>query len=222
MIYCIIPARGGSKSIPLKNIKEINGMPLIWWVLNAANDSIIDKIFVATDSKEIGDVVNGFNLEKIVVIGRSEESSGDKSPTEVVMREFATQYEFDDLVLIQATSPLLKTVDINNAIKRYKSGDYDSILPLNRQKRFLWENENGWKPINFDPKKRPMRQDFDGFVVENGCMFVVKRERFLKENSRICGKIIDYEFPENTYLEIDEPDDWVMIEALLRAHNKYL
>lgn len=219
MIYAIIPARGGSKSIPLKNIKMINGKPLIWWVLNSANNSIIDKIFVSTDSDTISKIVNGFNFNKVEVINRSKESADDMAKTEIAINDFVNNYYFDDLVLIQATSPLLKTIDINNAIRKYKEKDYDSLIPLVKQKRFIWECESEWQPINYDYNDRPMRQEFDGFYVEAGCMYITKRNSFIKSQNRLSGNICGYEFPEYMYYEIDEEFDWLIVEKLLEKYG---
>ena len=103
----MIPARGGSKSIPLKNIKKIAGQPLIYWSLDAAvNSKYVDKVYVSTDSKEIKDTVlayNKKNKEKIEVIDRSEECSIDTATTESVMLDFSERVDYKNMVLIQCT-----------------------------------------------------------------------------------------------------------------------
>lgn len=219
MKYAIIPVRGGSKSIPMKNIKIINGKPLVWWVLNAAINSSIDKIFVSTDSDKIKKIVSSFNFEKVEVIDRSEESCGDLVKTEVVLQEFVDKYEFDDLILIQATSPLLSTNDINSMIKTFEDGKYDSVVPLVNQKRFIWKNDFKWESTNYNINNRPMRQEFDGFFVETGCMYITKRESFIKSKNRISGNIGVHIFPEYMYYEIDEEYDWIIVEKLLEKYG---
>ena len=140
MNVAFIPVRGGSKSIPLKNIKELNGKPLVYWTIKAANDcENIDIIYVSTDSEEIKNVVESFKFDKVKVIGRSLESATDTASTEFAMLEFANNYEFDNIVLIQATSPLLRTEDLDGGFKLYESSD--SVLSVVRQKRFIWEND---------------------------------------------------------------------------------
>ena len=104
-----IPLRAGSKSIPNKNIKPMNGRPLVYWVLDpAVKCEYIDKIFVSTDGQVIKQVVEEYDSDKVIVIGRSEETARDESSTESAMLEFAEKYEFENIVLIQATSPLLE------------------------------------------------------------------------------------------------------------------
>ncbi|BCJ92946.1 acylneuraminate cytidylyltransferase [Anaerocolumna cellulosilytica] len=218
----LIPARGGSKSIPLKNIKTINGKPLIYWTLIAAEKcSYIDEIYVSTDSNEIRNIVEHFNLSKVRVVSRSEESSTDTASTEAVMIEFAENTEFDNIVLIQATSPLLTYEDLNNGFNLYLSDNTDSVLSAVRQKRFLWETNNHYgTPINYDIYNRPRRQDFDGYLVENGAFYITSKELLLKSKNRISGNIKVVEMPEDTYHEIDEPVDWKITEQLLYYKSK--
>lgn len=225
-IVAIIPARGGSKSIPLKNIKPINGRPLIYWSIDAAIDcEYIDTVYVSTDDDKIKDSIskyivnysNNVNINKLKCIDRSNFTASDTASTESVMLEFANSYEFTDIVLIQATSPLIKSKDLNCGIKDYLHNDYDSLLSVVRQKRFLW-NEVGGKlvlPQNYDYLKRPRRQEFEGFLVENGAFYITKRELLLKQKCRISGNIGFYEMNGNTYFEIDEPDDWNIVENIM-------
>ena len=159
-----IPVRGGSKSIPLKNIKMINGRPLIYWTLDATvNCDDIDIVVVSTDSCEIKQVVEKYGSDKFKIINRSEEVSTDTASTESVMIEFARNYDFENIVLVQATSPLLKSEDISKGICKYFQDGIDSVLSVVRQKRFIWEEQCDYSiPVNYDPLKRPRRQEFNG------------------------------------------------------------
>ncbi|MEC1377401.1 HAD-IIIA family hydrolase [Heyndrickxia oleronia] len=217
----LIPARGGSKSIPLKNIMHIAGKPLIEWTLEAASKcKEIDHIFVATDSPEIKDVVEGFNLPNVTVIGRSIESAVDTASSEIVLLEFARKYMFENLVFIQATSPLLKAEDLSQAIQKLEENKLDSLLSVVEQKRFIWkENDAGVFPINYDPINRPRRQEMSGYLVENGAFYITSRNALLKSGCRISGKIGYKIMSEESYFEIDEPSDWTIIEHLLISNK---
>ena len=137
MNVAFIPVRGGSKSIPFKNIKPICGKPLVYWVAQAANNcQSIDKVYIATDSEKIKSTVEAFRMSKVEVIGRSEESASDTASTEFAMLEFANQYEFDNMVLIQATSPLLTAEDLEKGFEIFRQPDCDSVLSAVPQKRF--------------------------------------------------------------------------------------
>lgn len=224
MNIAFIPVRGGSKSIPLKNIKKICGRPLVYWVSKAANDCLyIDKVYVATDSELISEVVKSFHLDKVEVIGRSRESASDTASTEAAMLEFAEKTEFDNIVLIQATSPLLQASDLDQGFLKLQSPDCDSVMSVVPQKRFYWKyNEKGnIDPLNYDVYARPRRQDFDGSLTENGAFYITSRENLLKTKNRVSGNIKAVEMMEDSFFEIDEPFDWLIIEALMKKNGIY-
>lgn len=225
MNVAFIPVRGGSKSIPLKNIKPICGKPLVYWTVAAAcGCAKIDQVYVATDSEKIRDTLLEIKrveeneiFQKLEVIGRSAESASDTASTESAMLEFAEQYEFDNIVLVQATSPLLMSEDLDRGFLRYEEPDTDSVLSVVRQKRFNWsvEEDGTAQAINYDYFHRPRRQEFDGYCVENGAFYITSRERLLETGNRISGKVKAVEMDEDTFFEIDEPSDWEIIEKLL-------
>ena len=164
-----IPVRGGSKSIPLKNIKEMCGKPLVYWTVKAACDcKNIDTVYVSTDSVVIKETVEKFGFEKVRVVERSECTATDTASTESVMLEFAAKYDFENIVLIQATSPLLTGEDLTRGFQVYGEKNTDSVLSVVRQKRFHWEiNEDGFaNATNYDVFNRPRRQEFIGYLVE--------------------------------------------------------
>ncbi len=213
-----IPVRGGSKSIKFKNIKKINGRPLIYWVLDAVVEcNSIDKVVVSTDSDEIRDTVNLYNSNKILIINRSDEVSTDFASTESVMLEFAENYAFKNIILVQATSPLIDSHDLTQGLELYKNAD--SVLSVVNQKRFIWNKQEYAQPLNYDYLNRPRRQDFQGFYVENGAFYITSKELLIKSKCRISGKISTYVMEEESYYEIDEPSDWIIVEKLLE--NKY-
>lgn len=222
MNVAFVPVRGGSKSIPLKNIKEIAGKPLVYWVLNAANScDYLDEIYVATDSDIIKNTVNSFNLQKVRVIDRSAETATDSASTESAMLEFASKYRFDNIMLIQATSPLLTCEDLTGGLELFFEKNADSVLSVVRQKRFNWKVDSDGiaEAVNYDMYNRPRRQDFDGYFVENGAFYITSRERLLESQNRLSGRVCAYEMDEVTYFEIDEPSDWVIVEHQLNCRN---
>lgn len=222
MNVAFIPVRGGSKSIPLKNIKLINGKPLVYWAIKAAQETkYIDKIYVATDSNVIKETIQAFPFDKLEVIERSKESATDTASTEFAMLEFARQYEFDNIVLIQATSPLIKASDIEKGFDLINNHQADSILSVVRQKRFVWKNEQDTcKPVNYDVFHRPRRQEFEGFLVENGAFYITSKELLMKSNNRVSGNIQCVEMSEESYYEIDEPSDWEIIESIMKRQEE--
>ncbi|NCC55865.1 MAG: acylneuraminate cytidylyltransferase [Erysipelotrichia bacterium] len=220
MNIAFIPARCGSKSIPFKNIKEFCGKPLVYWNLEALQNSPnIDKIIVATDCEEIKRVVNGFGFSKVEVYDRELQNANDTASTESVMLEFIAKQDFDDsdlFLLVQATSPLTQTQDFDEALFKLKKESADSLLTCVRTKRFYW-NEDG-TPYNYNYKNRPRRQDFDGMLMENGAFYINTIANIKRDKNRLSGKIAIYEMPEFTAVEIDEEDDWIIAEKLMYKH----
>ena len=218
MNVAVIPVRGGSKSIPLKNIKHIAGKPLVYWVLSAAVKSrCIDRIYVSTDSEKIAEVVRNFDFSKVEVVGRSAEGATDFASTEAVLLEFAHEREFDNIVLIQATSPMLRADDLDRGFELFNEDGVDSVLSVVKQKRFCWKQDNDGKaiPINYNVEARPRRQEFEGYFVENGAFYITSRERLISSGVRISGAIKMCEMNEDSYYEIDEldklyPKEWTV------------
>lgn len=185
----------------------------------ALHSGVFDHIYISTDSPEIEEVVAKHQqASAFTMIKRSAETATDTASTESAMLEFAEQFDFDEIALIQATSPLLKSEHIREAFEQKKHTNVDSLLTVCVQERFIWEEgtEGTAKPINYDPLNRPRRQDFEGLLVENGAMYITSKEALVNTKCRISGTIGVYKMPPESYFEIDEPSDWVIVEALLK------
>lgn len=211
-----IPLRKGSKGIVNKNKRKMVGRPLFTWVLGEALFSGLDEIFVYTDDHEIIDFINKEYhwTTKVNALLRSDESATDTASTEMAMLEFCDKidYNFDILCLLQVTSPFTTRKDINACIDKLKE-DYDSALTVVNAPRFLW-NKKG-EAINYNPFKRPRRQDFDGVLIENGAVYCVSKQAFSQHQNRIGKKVAVVEMDEDSLLEIDSESDWIAIEQLL-------
>ncbi len=223
----VIPLRGASKSIPDKNIKPMAGRPMALWSIDAAvNCKYINLVIVPTDSDKIRGVLLDYLNPKLKIISRSHESATDSAPSEMVLMDIARKYDCDKIALIQATSPLLSADDLNSAFEEMAEKKADSALSVVKQKRFIWELDGDFaKPFNYNPFKRPMRQNFNGFLVENGAFYITDRKMLLKTGCRLSGNVIACQMTEDSYHELDEPHDWFIIEQLLMrriGQNKML
>lgn len=220
MVIAFIPVRGGSKSIPLKNIKPFCGKPLVCWNIEALEHcAAVNEIIVATDSDKIEAVVVSQPYKKTRVYRRSAENACDTASTESVMLEYIryAQVPADNIfILVQATSPLTETIHFTKALELYAKGTYDSILTCVRNYRFFW-NADGTS-LNYDYMNRPRRQNFNGMLMENGAFYINTVGNILSSGNRLSGHIGIYEMPEYTATEIDEPDDWIVLENLMRKH----
>lgn len=225
MNIAFIPVRGGSKSIPLKNIKILNGKPLVYWTAKAAQDAkCIDKIIIATDNDEIKSTINAFEFDKLTIYHRDSVNAQDDSSTESVMLEFINKSSLNNndlFFLIQATSPLLTSEHIDNMYNQFSRSNVDSMFSGVREKQFHWigidnKIENGVKPINYDYTNRPRRQEFEGIIAENGACYINSVANIKHDKCRLSGKIAVFELPTYTAYELDELDDWLIIEQLMQ------
>lgn len=220
-VIAFIPVRGGSKSIPLKNIKPLCGKPLVCWNIEALEAcALVDEVIVATDSDDIWRTVESRNYNKTKLYRRSAQNASDTASTESVMLEYMEYAKLADdnvFMLVQATSPLTETVHFTEAIQLYGEGKYDSMLTCVRNYRFFW-NEDG-SSMNYDYMNRPRRQNFSGMLMENGAFYINTVKNIFANGNRLGGKIGIYEMPEYTATEIDEPDDWMILEKLMRKYK---
>ena len=218
-VIAFIPARGGSKSIPGKNIKDFCGKPLIYWNLFALEKSeLVDEVVVATDSEKIFKKVEEFNFSKVKLYKRSAENAQDHSTSEAIMLEYINYAKLassDIFMLVQATSPFTRTEDFNNGLKLMNK--HDTVFSCAKIKRFIWDKEG--IPLNYDHNNRPRRQDFDGTFMENGAFCISSVSDIINHNNRISGNIGICEMAEYTFVEIDEVEDWIMAEQLFMKNH---
>lgn len=217
-----IPLRGGSKSIPLKNIKLMAGKPLAFWTIKAAIEcDSIDYVVISTDSETIRQELSFIKSPKLSFFFRSPETATDTASTESAMWDYFSKNACERLVLVQATSPLLTAQDLEGGFKRFEEHSFDSLLSLVRLKRFFWRQENmEVVPTNYDYQNRPRRQDFEGELVENGAFYITKHSLFLKSKCRLNGFIGFFEMEPDSFVELDEPSDWPIVESLLLNRKK--
>jgi len=220
----VVPARGGSKAIPRKNIQPIAGRPLAVWAVEAGvRCDAVDRVVLATDDTDIAETVRAHvPSPKLEIFWRSAENASDTASSESVVLEVLAAIPCRRVVMAQATSPLLRARDVADGLARMDAEGADSVVSVVRQARFIWRaNADGSAtPLNYDPADRPRRQDFDGVLVENGAFYVADTAGFRRAGTRLFGRIAAQEMPEDTYLELDEPDDWPLVETLLRRRMR--
>jgi CMP-N,N'-diacetyllegionaminic acid synthase len=217
-IVAIIPARGGSKGIPGKNIKLLNGKPLISYAINAAKDSkYINEVYVSTDDDEIAKISSKFGAK---ILKRPAEFATDTASSESVLLHFAENVDFDILVFLQCTSPLTITQDIDGALELFLSKRYDSVLSVCEDHGgflcggFTWDEDG--KSVNYDYAKRPRRQDIKKTYRENGAIYIMAKNGLLKYKNRLYGKVGLYKMPRQRSFEIDEKGDFELLEKFMR------
>jgi len=208
-VVSVIPARGGSKGIPLKNIVELGGKPLISYTIESSKQSNVDETWVSTDSSEIASASLEYGAK---VIERPEDISTDTSQSEEALLHAARDSEFDVLVFIQPTSPLIKSEDINKGLEMMD--EYDSVFSVTKE-HWIPRWTMDVKPFEWEINNRPMRQDKPETYIENGAFYITKRKNLLESKLRYSGKIGVVEMPLSRSFQIDTIEDLELMEKLL-------
>jgi len=218
-IEAVILARGGSKGIPKKNIIDLNGKPLISYTIEAAKNSNVDSFWVSTDCPEIAEVSLEYGAG---IVERPKDISGDHSKSDEALLHFAEEHQdFDILVFIQPTSPLLTAQDINIGIDMMIG--YDSVFSAYREHWIpRWNLDD--TPDYWDLNNRPMRQDKKEKWVENGAFYITTRNQLLSSKLRYSGKIGIAEMPMSRSFQVDTIEDLEFIRKLVCSndHQQYL
>ncbi len=222
----IIPARGGSKGIPRKNLQTVGGMTLVGRSIHEALRSrSIRAAAVSTDDDEIAAEASRHGAS---IIRRPTEISGDRASSESALLHALDSIEAsgnklpDILVFLQCTSPLTLAEDIDNAVEKLISEEADACLTACRFHYFVWKNagDGAAYGINHDKSVRLPRQQREPEFLENGAIYVMRVSGFRAAQHRFFGKTVLSEMPASRCFEIDEPADLAMAEALLRADSR--
>ena len=221
-ILAIIPARGGSRGIPNKNIKLFNGKPLIHWTIKSAKRSkLIDKVVVTSDSLKILSISKKLGAE---IVLRPKKISGDTASTESAIDHCLKKLKnsFEIIVLLSPTSPIRKNSDIDNAIKKFKTKKLDSCFSVSILSDFLiWKFNKinkKFESINYNFQNRGLRQNRKPNYVENGSIYVFKSDLFFKKKNRLGGNIGVYFMDLWQSFELDNKSDWKLLEAIQKNY----
>lgn len=224
-VLAVIPARGGSKGVPRKNVRLLAGTPLIGHMIYAAKKSrFVDRLVVSTDDNEIAGVSKSLGAEVIV---RPTEISGDKAASELALLHVletlknSSGYTPDILVFLQCTSPLTLPEDIDGTVETLIREKAGSAFTASRFFHFLWKtNDSGDAvAINHDKLIRPMRQEREAQFLETGSVVALNVQGFTQFRHRFFGKTTFYEVPAERALEIDEPIDFEIAEIILERRQ---
>ena len=223
-VTAFIPARGGSKGIPGKNIKTFAGKPLIVHSIEyALNCTQIDEVVVSTDDDKIAKIARKAGAKVVI---RPPELSTESATTESAIHHFVNKFNKkpDILVLLQPTSPFRPKGSLENAITHFTENGFDSLLSITPTHRFFWRvKEDQTTFAEYDYLNRPRRQDMkleDIRYMENGSLYIFTRKHFDKTGNRLGGKIGYVEWPEDYSIEIDTPSDFDILEKLFLSNSE--
>ena len=217
----IIPARGGSKGVPRKNILPLAGKPLIEWTIMAAKKvADIERVVVTTDDLEIEEISSAAGAE---VVKRPVELATDTATSESAILHALSEIEKKDgtipqyTVFLQCTSPMTTPEDIAGTLAKLYDGA-DSALTVTNFYHFVWK-ENGGRAhgINHDSSERLRRQEREPEWLETGSVYAFKTDQFRENKHRFFGKIKLHPIESVRVLEIDEPEDFALAEMKMSA-----
>lgn len=227
-IVAIIPARAGSKGIPMKNLKKLNGIPLIAYsILAAIQSKMVNKVIVSTNDSEIASISKSYGAE---VVLRPNEISNDTAQSEDALLHcidfLNSNYKYvpDLIVFLQATSPIRIRTDIDQAIKKLIESDADSLFSATIEHfcgRWQKNKNDALLPQNYSLAKRPMRQDYPIEYVENGSIYVFRLNVIKNSGLRLGGKVEAFPMPLHRSIQIDCEADFAICEELISLNPIY-
>ena len=222
-IVAIIPARGGSKRVPRKNLLPLGGYPMIAYsIIHARRSRLVSEVYVSTDDDEIAAVSRSFGAK---VIDRPGHLSGDEASSEsallhaldVLQSEGAA--DPDLVVFLQGTSPVRKPDDIDHAIEKLLSESADSLLAACENSRFIWAvNPESGQPhaLNYNYQKRQREQDLPQQFRENGSIYIFRTDLLRRTGNRLGGKMSIYEMDYWSSFQVDTTEHAELIQWILK------
>lgn len=222
LTVAIIPARGGSKGVPGKNLRRVGGIPLVERAVRAASAaSGVDLVVVSTDDAAIAAVAEGAGAR---VVARPAELAGDTASSESALLHALDVLESEGarvgtVVFVQATSPFIPSEGIAEAVDQIVSGRFDSVFSAYETFGFLWRRnaEGRAAAINHDAAHRPRRQDREPHYLETGAFYAFDAVGFRRFQHRFFGQVGIVEVPESSAVEIDDEQQLALAEALVAA-----
>lgn len=215
-VIAIIPARGGSKGIPLKNVMPLGGRPLLAWSIRQALAAArVGRVIVTTDSEEIAAVARAECAE---VYWRDASTATDTATTESAVVEVLNALggeQTEYTLLLQATSPIRQPSDIDRAIADLIASECDSLFAARRVEGYVWRQalDTGLVPLHGE--RLPRQQRYDTVWEENGSIYLFRTETFLQDRTRLCGRTIAFEMDALDSFQLDEYADVERLEQLI-------
>ena len=222
----IITARGGSKRIPRKNIKEFCGKPILAYSTEAAlNSGLFDRVMVSTEDAEIAEIAEKYGAE--VPFFRSEETSGDFAATADVLLEVIEEYrrreeQFDILCCIYPTAPFVTAERLREAVRLLEENGADSVLPVVRfsfppQRSVV--AKDGFLQFKWPEYARARSQDLEPFYHDAGQFYCLREKSFLEQKALVMSKTVPLILPEMEIQDIDTEEDWELAQVKYRLRH---
>jgi CMP-N-acetylneuraminic acid synthetase len=207
--------KANSERVKGKNFRPLAGKPLFQWILDALlSVDDISCVVINTDAKEIL-MENGLvESDRVIIRQRKSDLCGDFVSMNLILADDIEAVEADAYLMTHTTNPLISSETIKRALKEYENGlpKYDSLFSVNKiQTRFYRADMS---PVNHNPDELVRTQDLEPWFEENSCLYMFSRESFSKTSARIGKAPQIFVTPPLESIDIDEPEDWAMAEAV--------
>ena len=219
-IVALLPMKAHSERVPGKNFRPIAGKPLVRWILDALLEiDAVAKVVINTDARKLLEEIGVTDSERIVIRDRRSDLCGDLVSMNLILENDIAAIEAGLYLMTHATNPLISTVTLRDAIECFeKNDDADSLFSVNKIQTRFYRRDGG--AVNHDPGYLVRTQDLEPWFEENSCLYLFTRDSFTATGARIGGKPMMYETPPLESLDIDEPHQWFVAEAVLEKRER--
>lgn len=220
-LLAVVPARGGSKGVPGKNIKSLGGRPLIAWTIDAAKRAkCIDHLIVSTDDDEIATVAKAYGAE-VPFMRPSDLATDDTPGIAPILHALEQIKEFDWVVVLQPTSPLRTPEDIDGIYDFCRKRDAHSavaVCEVSEHPYWMYRlNEVGQlQPIVSEQMNISRRQDLPKVLTLNGALYLARIDWLRRNETFLTAETVGFEMPRSRSLDLDTPEDWSLAELLIK------
>lgn len=213
-VVALLPMKANSERVKGKNFRELAGKPLYRWILETLlSIAEVSKIVINTDADEFLRQQGVAEDQRVIIRPRKSELCGDLVSMNLILADDLAAVPADLYLMTHTTNPLLSAATIRSALWLfYDHREADSLFSVNRiQSRFYRQDGS---PVNHDPNNLLRTQDLEPWFEENSCLYLFSRDSFAATGARIGRQPLMYETPPLESVDIDEPEDWQMAEAL--------
>lgn len=219
-LVALLPMKAHSERVPGKNFRRLAGKPLAKWILDALLDvDEVSAVVINTDARKNLDEIGIRGSSRVTIRDRRPELCGDLVSMNLILQDDVTAVQADRYLMTHTTNPLISAATIRDAIKRFDEHDEaDSLFSVSKiQTRFYTEDG---RAVNHDPDNLIRTQDLEPWFEENSCLYLFTRESFIATRARIGRDPIMFQTPPLESIDIDEPHQWFLAEAVLEKRAR--
>jgi CMP-N-acetylneuraminic acid synthetase len=221
-IVALLPMKAHSERVPGKNFRPIAGKPLVKWILDALLEvDTVTKVVINTDARELLEEIGVVDSDRVLIRDRKQELCGDMVSMNLILQDDIAAVGADSYLMTHTTNPLISAATLRDAIAHVEENDEaDSLFSVNRIQTRFYKGDG--EAVNHDPDNLVRTQDLEPWFEENSCLYLFSQSSFAETGARIGKQPMMYETPPLESLDIDEPHEWFLAEAVLEKREREL